>query len=195
MTALLSIQQGDRSFAMEVLGTIRAQNLATVQNIRVGFEIEFLLELLAVFKAICYADMGRVEEAINVVHLLAEQSPTSNDRRRGFLLMESIWCQKKRSNFDLICTLDETHSNSGRENEGWKSFEPIRGIIEICLEEQSFINRWLTWISQWTNQVSRFFVIHKIVSHLYLIVDELVKTDSIRNKIFVIVSKEQSEIS
>ena len=39
MTALLSIQQGDPSFAMEVLGTIRAQNLATVQNIRVGFEI------------------------------------------------------------------------------------------------------------------------------------------------------------
>ena len=37
-------------------------------------------------KAICYAEMGRVEEAINVVHLLAEKTGASNDRRRVFPL-------------------------------------------------------------------------------------------------------------
>jgi len=38
-------------------------------------------------KAICYAEMGRVEEAINVVHLLAEKTAVSNDRRRVFPLV------------------------------------------------------------------------------------------------------------
>ncbi|UJR25717.1 hypothetical protein I4U23_007068 [Adineta vaga] len=71
MAALLAIEQGEPSFAMEVLGTVRTQNLTTVQNIR----------------AICYADMGRVEEAINVVHLLAEQTPVNSDRRRVFPLV------------------------------------------------------------------------------------------------------------
>jgi len=31
--------------------------------------------------------MGRVEEAINVVHLLADQPPIDNDRRRVFPLV------------------------------------------------------------------------------------------------------------
>jgi len=34
--------------------------------------------------------MGRVEEAINVVHLLAEQTTVNNDRRRVFPLVVSI---------------------------------------------------------------------------------------------------------
>jgi len=38
-------------------------------------------------KAICYAEMGRVEEAINVIHLLAEQTPFNSDRRRVFPLV------------------------------------------------------------------------------------------------------------
>ncbi len=38
-------------------------------------------------KAICYADMGRVEEAINVVHLLAEKTGAGNERRRVFPLV------------------------------------------------------------------------------------------------------------
>jgi hypothetical protein len=38
-------------------------------------------------KAICYADMDRVEEAINVVHLLAEKTAINNDRRRVFPLV------------------------------------------------------------------------------------------------------------
>jgi len=71
MAALLAIQQGEPSFAMEVLGSVRAQNLTTVQNIR----------------AICYAEMDRVEEAINVVHILAEQTPANSDRRRVFPLV------------------------------------------------------------------------------------------------------------
>jgi hypothetical protein len=40
-----------------------------------------------IFQAICYAEMGRVEEAINVVHLLADQPPIDNDRRRVFPLV------------------------------------------------------------------------------------------------------------
>jgi hypothetical protein len=34
--------------------------------------------------------MGRIEEAINVVHLLAEQTTVNNDRRRVFPLVVSI---------------------------------------------------------------------------------------------------------
>jgi len=71
MLALLAINQGEPSFAMEILGAVRAHNLTTIQNIR----------------AICYAEMGRVEEAINVVHLLADQPPIDNDRRRVFPLV------------------------------------------------------------------------------------------------------------
>lgn len=71
MTALLAIQQGDPSFAMEILGAVRGQNLTTVQNLR----------------AICYAEMGRVEEALNVVHLLADQKAGANDRRKVFPLV------------------------------------------------------------------------------------------------------------
>jgi hypothetical protein len=37
--------------------------------------------------------MGRVEEAINVVHLLADQPPIDNDRRRVFPLV--VWNLKK----------------------------------------------------------------------------------------------------
>jgi len=71
MLALLAIEQNEPAFAMEVLGAVRAQNLTTIQNIR----------------AICYAEMSRVEEAINVVHLLADQPPIDNDRRRVFPLV------------------------------------------------------------------------------------------------------------
>ncbi len=35
MIALLAIQQAEPSFAMEILGAVRVQNLTTVQNIRV----------------------------------------------------------------------------------------------------------------------------------------------------------------
>lgn len=71
MTALLAIQQNDPSFAMEILGAVRGQSLTTVQNLR----------------AICYADMGRIEEALNVVHLLADQKAGANDRRKVFPLV------------------------------------------------------------------------------------------------------------
>ncbi len=43
-------------------------------------------------QAICYAEMDRIEEAINVVHLLADQTPVNSDRRRVFPL---VVCQKK----------------------------------------------------------------------------------------------------
>ncbi|CAF1149546.1 unnamed protein product [Adineta ricciae] len=101
MTALLGIQQGDPSFAMEVLGTIRAQNLATVQNIR----------------AICYADMGRVEEAINVVHLLAEQTPAINDRRRVFpLVMRHIRTAVEKTKDESLLNRFEELSKSVLKN-------------------------------------------------------------------------------
>jgi hypothetical protein len=35
--------------------------------------------------------MGRVEEAINVVHLLADQPPIDNDRRRVFPVVVSCY--------------------------------------------------------------------------------------------------------
>jgi hypothetical protein len=44
-------------------------------------------KILFLLKAICYAEMGRVEEAINVIHLLAEQTPFNSDRRRVFPLV------------------------------------------------------------------------------------------------------------
>ncbi|CAF1239079.1 unnamed protein product [Adineta ricciae] len=71
MIALLAIQQGEAAFALEIIGAIRVQNLTTIQNIR----------------AICYAELGRIEEAINIVHLLADQPPVENDRRRVFPLV------------------------------------------------------------------------------------------------------------
>ncbi|CAF4754376.1 unnamed protein product [Rotaria sp. Silwood1] len=71
MMGLLAIQHDESSFAMEIIGAVRAQNLTTIQNIR----------------AICYAKMGRAEEAINVVHLLADQPPIDNDHRRVFPLV------------------------------------------------------------------------------------------------------------
>jgi len=89
MTALLAIQQGEPSFAMEILGAVRAQNLTTVQNIR----------------AICYAEMGRVEEAINVVHLLGERTATGNDRRRVFpLVMRHIRTAVEKSKDQNLLT-------------------------------------------------------------------------------------------
>ncbi|CAF3487500.1 unnamed protein product [Adineta steineri] len=89
MTALLAIQQGEPQFAMEVLGSVRAQNFATVQNIR----------------AICYSDMGRVEEAINVVHLLAEKTPVNSDRRRVFpLVMRHIRTAVEKTKDESLLT-------------------------------------------------------------------------------------------
>jgi len=89
MAGLLAIQQDEPSFAMEVLGAVRAQNLVTIQNIR----------------AICYADMGRVEEAINVVHLLAEQRSFNNDRRRVFpLVMRHIRTAVEKSKDQNLLT-------------------------------------------------------------------------------------------
>jgi hypothetical protein len=88
MIALLAIQQAEPSFAMEILGAVRVQNLTTVQNIRVCLVFVFFGEGKFCFlKAICYAEMGRVEEAINVIHLLAEQTPFNSDRRRVFPLV------------------------------------------------------------------------------------------------------------
>jgi hypothetical protein len=89
MTALLAVQQGEPSFAMEVLGAVRGQNLTTIQNMR----------------AISYADMGRVEEAINVVHLLANQTPVSSDRRRVFpLVMRHIRMAVEKSKDQNLLT-------------------------------------------------------------------------------------------
>ncbi|CAF1536368.1 unnamed protein product, partial [Adineta steineri] len=89
MTALLAIQQGEPQFAMEVLGSVRAQNFATVPNIR----------------AICYSDMGRVEEAINVVHLLAEKTPVNSDRRRVFpLVMRHIRTAVEKTKDESLLT-------------------------------------------------------------------------------------------
>jgi hypothetical protein len=45
--------------------------------------------------------MGRVEEAINIVHLLADQPPIDNDRRRVFpLVVYNIkLCENRKSIF------------------------------------------------------------------------------------------------
>lgn len=56
---------------MEILGALRTQNLTTIRNIR----------------AICFAELGRIEEAINIVHLMADQPPVDDDRRRVFPLV------------------------------------------------------------------------------------------------------------
>jgi len=45
------------------------------------------MNFLLLLKAICYAEMGRIEEAINIVHLLADRPPIDDDRRRVFPLV------------------------------------------------------------------------------------------------------------
>ncbi|CAF2745192.1 unnamed protein product [Rotaria sp. Silwood2] len=101
MVALLSIQQGEPSFAMEILGGVRVQNYTIIKNIR----------------AICYADMGRVEEAINVVQLLAEQTPANNDRRRVFpLVMRHIRLAAEKCNDQNLLTNFEELSKTVLKN-------------------------------------------------------------------------------
>ncbi|CAF0894658.1 unnamed protein product [Rotaria sordida] len=101
MIALLSIQQGEPSFAMEILGAVRTQTYTTIKNLR----------------AICYADMGRVEEAINVVQLLAEQSPADSDRRRVFpLVMRHIRMAAEKSNDQNLLTRFEELSKMVLKN-------------------------------------------------------------------------------
>jgi hypothetical protein len=57
--------------------------------------------------------MGRIEEAINVVHLLADQPPIDNDRRRVFPLVVCIFEHRIQhiSTFLLVTT----HSKSCRK--------------------------------------------------------------------------------
>jgi len=89
MTALLAIQQNDPGFAMEILGAVRGQSAATVQNLR----------------AICYAEMGRVEEALNVAHVLADQKAGANDRRKVFpLVMRHIRTAVEKSQDQSLLT-------------------------------------------------------------------------------------------
>ena len=58
--------------------------------------------------------MGRVEEAINVVHLLADRPPIDNDRRRVFpLVVRNIKIIKK--NRYILVILVTTYSKSGRK--------------------------------------------------------------------------------
>ena len=85
-------------------------------------------------KAVCYADMGRVEEAINVVHLLAEQTTTNSDRRRVFpLVVRSVVSRLNLKN--EIARLDETYSNSRRKIERSEFINTFRRIIKICFEK------------------------------------------------------------
>ncbi|CAF0726178.1 unnamed protein product [Rotaria sp. Silwood1] len=101
MVALLAIQQGEPSFAMEILGAVRVQNYTMIKNIR----------------AICYADMERVEEAINVVQLLAEQTPVSADRRRVFpLVMRHIRLAAEKLNDPNLLTRFEELSKMVLKN-------------------------------------------------------------------------------
>ena len=52
-------------------------------------------------QAICYAELGRIEEAINIVHLLADQPPVENDRRRVFPLAVSLTAEERRNEMKL----------------------------------------------------------------------------------------------
>ncbi|CAF2463636.1 unnamed protein product [Rotaria sp. Silwood2] len=101
MMALLAIQHDESSFAMEIIGAVRTQGLTTIQNIR----------------AICYAEMGRAEEAINVVHLLADQPPIDNDHRRVFpLVLQHIKKAVEKSNDEDLKTRFEDLSKFVSQN-------------------------------------------------------------------------------
>ncbi|CAF1168246.1 unnamed protein product [Rotaria sordida] len=101
MIALLAIQHNESSFAMEIIGALRSPNLTTIQNIR----------------AICYAEMGRAEEAINVVHLLADQPPIDNDYRRVFpLVLQHIKKVVEKSKDEDLKTRFEDLSKFVSEN-------------------------------------------------------------------------------
>ena len=64
--------------------------------------------------------MGRIEESINVVHLLADQPPIDNDRRRVFPL---VVCSrlKYRSTLNLSFFLVETYRKCRFESERCRS--------------------------------------------------------------------------
>ncbi|CAF1328220.1 unnamed protein product [Rotaria magnacalcarata] len=101
MVALLAIQQGETSFAMEILDAVHTQNYTIVKNIR----------------AICYADMGRIEESINVIQLLAEQAPINNDRRRVFpLVMRHIRIAAEKLNDQSLLSRFEELSKTVLKN-------------------------------------------------------------------------------
>lgn len=50
--------------------------------------------------------MGRVEEAINIVHLLADQPPIDNDRRRVFPLVVRNCFIDRLHSFDFFLLVE-----------------------------------------------------------------------------------------
>ncbi|CAF0926849.1 unnamed protein product, partial [Didymodactylos carnosus] len=96
MIALLAIQQGEPDFAMEIISSMKQQFVSTNQNVR----------------AICLADLGRVEEAINLVQVIASKPAAMagpDDRRRIFpLTMRHIrLAAEKAKNPDLMSKFED----------------------------------------------------------------------------------------
>ena len=83
--------------------------------------------------------MGRVEEAINVVHLLADQAAQNSDRRRVFPI---VVCTRARRRCSIVGTiLDATHPNGRGENKRSSFDHALRRAVKIGSEQQSPVDR------------------------------------------------------
>lgn len=125
MLALLSIQHDESPFALEILSTVRAKNLTTIQNIR----------------AVCYAEMGRVEEAISLVHILADQPPIDNDRRRVFpLVLQHIGKAVEKLNNDDVKTRFDDLSKFISQNNRLSSIDLFDFLSQPITRRHGFVN-------------------------------------------------------
>ncbi|CAF1094054.1 unnamed protein product [Rotaria magnacalcarata] len=125
MIALLALQHNESSFAMEIIGAVRAQNLTTIQNIR----------------AICYAEMGRAEEAINIVHILADQPPIDDDRRRVFpIVLTHIKKSLENSTNEDIKNRFEDLSKFVTQNNRLSAIDLVDFLSEPIIRRQAIVN-------------------------------------------------------
>ncbi|CAF4303386.1 unnamed protein product [Rotaria socialis] len=125
MVALLALRHNDSSFAMEIIGAVRGQNLTTIQNIR----------------AICYAEMGRAEEAINVVHILADQPPIDDDRRRVFpIVLEHIKKSLEKSTNEDVKNRFEDLSKFVTQNNRLSATDLTDFLLEPINRRQAIVN-------------------------------------------------------
>lgn len=149
--------QGEPSFAMEITGTIRSQNLTTVQNIRVWTRLaEFESEIRKNPLGHLLCGIGsnwRSDQRGSFTGWSSADEQRSSTRfsaRGSFLCPELVseWLELFSSNL-----LDETHPHGCGEIQRSGSDHTFRRTVKICFEKQPFVDHGSTRIPQSSHRV------------------------------------------
>lgn len=105
--------------------------------------------------------MDRIEEAINIVHLLADQPPMYDDRRRIFpLVVRTLARVSRQSTMSIRCScLVATDSKGSGQVSGSERAISFRGSVEVRHQERSSIVHRHPRLSQRTDQVMSLVVL------------------------------------